>query len=149
MRPTVCAVPDGELAIGGIDALHHVKILHHLFLDAVIILVHLVLVVRQLDKQQWVDVYTYLMVSLSQLLALLQGKMHQVLVERTIRVVKLQSWIQYHALFDHPLIDYHLSWHGHQGILSGGNRRGSIVFSTLFIWHQFLLHGYPSLPPKR
>ena len=39
--------------------------------------------------------------------------------------------------------------HGHQGILSGGNRRGSIVFSTLFIWHQFLLHGYPSLPPKR
>ena len=107
------AEPYRQLAIVNIDILDGVQILHHLFLDAFIILIHLILIIRQLNKQQRIDMNTYLAISLSQLFPFLQGKTHQMLVQRAIRIRKVQGRIQYHALFNHTFSNNCLSWNLH------------------------------------
>ena len=87
--------------------------MHHLFLDTFIILIHLILIIRQLNKQQRIDMNTYLAISLSQLFPFLQGKAHQMLVQRAIRIRKVQGWIQYHALFNHTFSNNSLSRYLH------------------------------------
>ena len=85
--------------------------MHHLFLDAFIILIHLIFIIRQLNKQQRIDMNTYLAISLSQLFTFLQGKAHQMLIQRTVWVVEVKGRVQYHALLDHSFLHNHVSGH--------------------------------------
>ena len=107
------------LAIVNIDILDGVQILHHLLLDTFIILIHLILIIRQLNKQQRID--AIFLVGISQFLSLFESLLQETLVNRKLRLflTALYIRIQFNTLLNHLFIDYILAFHKNRMIALG------------------------------
>ena len=108
--------PYGETMVIGINAFHHVKILHHLLHNLRVVGSHSVArVVRQLYEQQRIDVHSLLLICISYLLAFLQCLVYKMLVEgNVVGISACHVGIEQHSLLNHLLAYNLLSVDVHQ-----------------------------------
>ena len=119
--------------------MNHVEIQRHFFLDACVLCAHrLRAVVRQLDKQQRIDIDTQSLVCFRKFITLLQRQADKMLRERHFGRREVECRIDDHSLLDHLFFDHMLAMHRHLLLRVSRDRCGRD--SYLQFWHDILQH---------
>ena len=140
--------PYRKAVVGSVHAMDGIEIQGHFILNACVLGAHrLRAVVRQLDKQQRIDVDTQSLVGLRKFIALFKSQANKMLRERHFGSREVKCRIDHHAFLDHLLFDNMLAMHRHLLLRVSHDRCGRdayLQFRHDILQHLFRLLRIPS-----